>query len=173
VVVNASTSRMVDDVATMLGFPVFRTPVGEINVVEGMYEHGAELGGEGNGGLIYGPLHFGRDGLCAAAVVIDLLARERAPLSDIVRKIPRYEIVKEKITIDPAKRDAYLSRIAESAGSRGAELDTCDGVKLVWADRWLHVRRSNTEPIVRIIAEAPSRAEAVELCREAREAVPD
>lgn len=164
VVVNVSTSRMVDDIARDLGFPVYRTPVGEINVVDGMLAHGAEIGGEGNGGVIYGPLHYGRDGLLGIALIIDILARERSPLSELITRIPRYTIVKRKASVDPAVRDRALSSLRNAASTRGAALDTCDGVKLIWPDRWLHVRPSNTEPVVRIIAEAPTDKDANDLC---------
>lgn len=164
VVVNVSTSRMVDDIAQQLGFPVYRTPVGEINVVDGMLARGAELGGEGNGGVIYGPLHYGRDGLLGIALIIDILARERVPLSELIKRIPRYTIVKRKASVDPAIRSRVLESLRDAASTRNAELDTCDGVKLIWPDRWLHVRPSNTEPVVRIIAEAPTDRDANELC---------
>jgi phosphomannomutase len=164
VAVNVSTSRMVDDIAAELGFKVLRTPVGEINVVEGMLANGAELGGEGNGGIIYSPLHHGRDGLLGIALVLDLMAREQVPLSELIAKIPRYKIVKQKQAIDRARLADTLHEISELADKNGASLDTCDGVKLVWDDRWLHVRASNTEPVVRIITEAPTDAEAWELC---------
>ncbi|HOT36169.1 MAG TPA: phosphoglucosamine mutase [Candidatus Latescibacteria bacterium] len=169
VVVNASTSRMVDDVGAMFGFPVLRTAVGEINVVEGMVKHGADLGGEGNGGVIYGGLHYGRDGLLGMAIILSLLAEEKCRLSDLVRKLPRYVISKQTATVPPEKRAAVLHRVRSLAAEMGAELDTCDGVKLVWADRWLHVRPSNTEPIIRIFAEAPTEQDARELCARAQE----
>jgi len=173
VVVNASTSRMVDDMAAMLGFSVHRTPVGEINVVDGMIRLGADLGGEGNGGVIYRDLHLGRDGLLGIAVIIDLLARERCPLSELVGRLPRYVISKQKVAVAPEARAAYLGRFVELAAARGAILDTCDGAKLIWPDRWLHVRPSNTEPVVRVIAEAPTEGQALALCREAQELVPE
>ncbi len=166
VVVNASTSRMIDDVAAMLDFTVHRTAVGEINVVEGMLRNGASLGGEGNGGVIYGDLHLGRDGLLGIALIVDLLASDRTPLSELRGVLPRYTIVKEKIAVDVDARDDYLRAVASLDDE--AELDTCDGVKLIWSDRWLHVRPSNTEPVVRIIAEAPTREDADALCRAAR-----
>ena len=167
VVVNVSTSRMIDDVARMLGFDVFRTPVGEINVVEDMLARGADLGGEGNGGVIDGGLHLGRDGLLAIALIIDLLAREECPLSELAGRLPRYTITKRKREVARERIPALLQALKDSAADRGAQLDTCDGVKLLWADRWVHVRPSNTEPVVRVIAEAPTQADSKALCDEA------
>jgi phosphomannomutase len=171
VVVNASTSRMVDDVAAMLGFPIYRTAVGEINVVEGMYRHGADLGGEGNGGLIYGGLHYGRDGMLGIAVILSLLAEEKCKLSELIKQFPSYVISKQTAVVPSDKRAAVLDEIRNLAPSLGAELDTCDGVKLIWGDRWMHVRPSNTEPIIRIFAEAPSQEDALALCAQAQAVV--
>ena len=172
VVVNVSTSRMVDDLARMLDFPVYRTPVGEINVVEGMLARGADLGGEGNGGVIYGGLHLGRDGILGIALIVNLLAEEGCGLSDLVKRLPRYVISKQKATIPPGRRAEVLAGVEALAPTMGAEVDRCDGVKLVWPDRWLHVRPSNTEPVVRIIAEAPTEQDALCLCQRVRDMAP-
>ena len=172
VVVNVSTSRMIDDVGAMLGFPVFRTPVGEINVVEGMLAHRATLGGEGNGGLIYGDLHYGRDGILGVAVIVDLLAETGMSVSRLTRLLPPYAIVKQKL---PASRESLPSLFAAlraRASDLGALVDDCDGVKLVLPDRWVHLRPSNTEPIIRVIAEAPTEREALVLCQIAQDLVP-
>lgn len=164
VVVNVSTSRMVDDIGAELGFDVIRTPVGEINVVQGMLDCGATLGGEGNGGVIYGDLHYGRDGILGIALIIDLLAREGATLSELCERIPKYTIVKTKAAVDPNRLQSALAAFKQLAEDKQIVTDTCDGVKLIWPDRWLHVRPSNTEPVVRTIAEAPTADDAQDLC---------
>jgi phosphomannomutase len=166
VAVNASTSRMVDDVGKQLGFDVIRTKVGEINVVDGMLGAGTELGGEGNGGMIYGPLHYGRDGLLGIAVILDLMARTGVSLRELTEVVPRYFIHKTKVSVERDSIAGLLDSIRDMASGKGAEADDTDGVKLVWHDRWLHVRPSNTEPVVRFMAEAPAEAEAVGLCDE-------
>ena len=166
IAVNASTSRMVDDVARMLGFEVIRTAVGEINVVQGMLNNEAELGGEGNGGVIYGPLHYGRDGMLGIALIIDLLAEEKYSLSELIDRIPRYAMYKTKFNVARPEIPAVLDKLRKSAAERGAEIDVVDGVKLVWSDRWVHARASNTEPVLRVIAEAPTQDAAEQLCAE-------
>lgn len=172
VVVNVSTSRMIDDLARELGFPVHRTPVGEINVIEGMLACDADLGGEGNGGVIYRDLHLGRDGILGIALIVNLLAETGKSLSQLAALLPRYVILKHKLSVPPEKRSDALSRIASLAQELGADTDTCDGVKLMLPDRWLHVRPSNTEPVLRIIAEAPTKRDALALCEKARQAMP-
>ena len=164
VAVNASTSRMVDDVAAMLGFEVIRTAVGEINVVQGMLNNNAELGGEGNGGIIYGPLHYGRDGLLGIALMIDLLASEGCSLSELIGRLPRYSMYKTKFTVPRPEIPGVLDRLGKTASDSGATVDTVDGVKLAWEDRWVHARASNTEPVLRVIAEAPTNGDAKSLC---------
>ncbi len=170
VVVNLSTSRIVDDVAAKaLGgtaAQVIRAPVGEVNVAVRMRDVGATIGGEGNGGVILPELHLGRDAPLAAALVLQLLAEDGKPLSGIVREYPRYAIVKDKLDRPGAELDAVYEALEESLP--GAEADRQDGLRLSWPDRWVHVRPSGTEPIVRVIAEAPTVAEARDLVARAR-----
>ena len=163
VVVNLSTSLVVDDAARAYGAAVERVPVGEVNVARAMLERGALIGGEGNGGVILPKLHAGRDAPLAAALVLALLARERRNVSEIVGTAPRYEIVKARVP-----RGAKLGRVYAALRSRfsDAAVDTQDGLRLGWSDRWLHVRASNTEPIIRLIAEAPTRPAADALVEE-------
>jgi phosphomannomutase len=166
VVTNLSTSRIVDDVAREYGARVIRAPVGEVNVSTRMRDEGAVIGGEGNGGVILPALHLGRDAPLAAALILQLLAEERIPLSDIVARYPQYHIVKAKLD----RPDLPLTAVYRSLRSdfTDAELDEQDGLRLSWSDRWVHVRPSGTEPIVRVIAEAPTEAEAQELIARCR-----
>jgi len=158
VVVNLSTSLVVDDVAHEFGAELHRAPVGEANVAHAMRRVGAVVGGEGNGGVMLPDLHLGRDAPLAAALVLDLLARGGRTVRGLVDGAPRYTIVKAKA---PRRGDLDAVYAALERELAGAELDTQDGLRLSWPDRWLHVRPSGTEPIVRLIAEAPT-AEAAD-----------
>jgi phosphomannomutase len=167
VVTNLSTSRVIDDVAAAYNCQVLRAPVGEVNVAVKMREAGAVVGGEGNGGVILPALHLGRDAPVAAALVLQLLHETNGTLSAIVSAYPTYRIVKDKLDRPKAGLERVYQAIRESL--QGAEADTQDGLRLAWPDRWVHVRPSGTEPIVRVIAEAPSEREARELVRLCRE----
>jgi phosphomannomutase len=167
-VANLSTSRMLDDIAAAAGARVVRTPVGEANVAGGMREHGADLGGEGNGGIIWRPISQVRDSLVGMALVLEMLARRKVTLSQIVASTPSYAIVKEKLELPSRELAAPALRwTAEHFADR--RVDTQDGVRVDWDDRWVHVRPSNTEPILRIIAEAKTAAEAEQLVQQVRE----
>lgn len=167
VVTNLSTSRVIDDVAAEAGSRVIRAPVGEVNVAVRMRSEGAIIGGEGNGGVILPELHLGRDAPLGAAMMLQLLLESRGTLSAIVGGYPRYHIVKDKLDRPNASLESVYQVLRESF--IGAEADTQDGLRLSWPDRWVHVRPSGTEPIVRVIAEAPSEREARELVRQCRE----
>jgi phosphomannomutase len=155
IVLNLSTSRVTEDLARSMGCPVFRTPVGEIHVVERMLAENAILGGEGNGGVIDPRVGFVRDSFVGMALILDLLAARGAPLSSLADGLPRYAMIKDQYPLTSAGGDknALWDRIA--AAFPDARIDRSDGLRLDWDDRWLHMRASNTEPIVRVIAEAP------------------
>lgn len=172
VVVNLSTSQMVEDVAAAAGSEVLRTRVGEINVVERLLSAGGVVGGEGNGGVIVPDVHPCRDSFAGMAVILQLLAEENRSLDDIVATLPRYTIDKRKIGCPSSKVFAVLRRIADSCGG-DAEQDRTDGLRLSWRGRWLQVRASNTEPILRIISEAPNEKEARALADRAMNEVRD
>ena len=160
-VTNLSTSRMLDDVAASHGGRVVRTPVGEANVVAAMRRENAHLGGEGNGGVIDARVVPGRDSLVGMAAVLQLMSETGKTVSQLVAELPRYEIVKTKFECgrDDAARAVAAVR-ASFEGTPGVTVDVQDGVRVDWPDAWVHARPSNTEPIVRIIAEAPTRAGA-------------
>src|SRR5213595_103284 len=165
VVCNLSTSLVVEDAARECGAEVVRTPVGEVHVARAILRLTAVIGGEGNGGVMYPALHAGRDAPVAAALLLTLLARDGRRVSELVAAAPRYAIVKAKVARGPALEPVYAALRRRFADAQG---DTQDGLRLAWRDRWLHVRPSNTEPIIRLIAEAPSSAGAQELVDEAR-----
>jgi phosphomannomutase len=166
VVTNLSTSRVLDDVATAAGTTVVRAPVGEVNVAVAMRDRQSPIGGEGNGGVILTELHLGRDAPVAAALTLQLMLEEGAAMSAIVATLPRYSIVKDKLPRPAVPLDAVYTALR--AAFADAEVDTQDGLRLSWPDRWVHVRPSGTEPIVRVIAEAPTDAEAHELVARSR-----
>lgn len=168
-VANLSTSRMLDDVAGRSGARVLRTPVGEANVAQAMDTHGAAIGGEGNGGVIWPRVTLVRDSLVGIALLLEMLATRGKPLSALVAELPAYAIVKDKLPFDadlasrlgPAMRDRFANQ----------KIDEQDGVRVDWPDAWVHVRPSNTEPILRIIAEAPDQARAQDLVAQVRDAI--
>ncbi len=175
VVCNLSTSLVVEDAARAYDAHVVRTPVGEAHVARKMLEVGAPIGGEGNGGVMYPALHAGRDAPLAAALVLALLARDEKTVSEVVASAPRYVIVKAKLergTLKGQARNAERGMDDVYAGLRrrfpDGRVDTQDGLRLAWPDRWLHVRPSGTEPIIRLIAEAPTEADAERLIDEGR-----
>ena len=166
VVTNLSTSRVVDDMAAVHGAQVQRAPVGEVNVALAMRAAGAVIGGEGNGGVILPELHLGRDAPLGVALLLQLLHEEGEPLSAIVARFPRYAILKDKLARPDQPLDAVYAAL--TAAFPDAVADTQDGLRLGWADRWIHVRPSGTEPIVRVIAEAPTAPEAQALVDQGR-----
>jgi len=170
VVCNLSTSLVVEDAARECGAEVVRTPVGEVHVARAILRLAAVIGGEGNGGVMYPVLHAGRDAPVAAALLLTLLARDGRRVSELVAAAPRYAIVKAKVERGAGSREQRLERVYAELRrrSRTPRADTQDGLRLAWRDRWLHVRPSNTEPIIRLIAEAPSGAAAQELVDEGR-----
>ena len=167
VVTNLSTSRIVDDMAAEHGVTVTRAPVGEVNVALKMKEVGAVIGGEGNGGVILPELHLGRDAPLGVALLLQLLHEDGERLSQIVRRFPHYAIIKEKLDRPDQPLDAVYAALKSAFPD--AEADTQDGLRLAWPDRWVHIRPSGTEPIVRVIAEAPSALEARALVDQGRE----
>ncbi len=171
VVTNLSTSRVLDDVCRAAGAPpVQRVPVGEINVARAMEKAGAVIGGEGNGGVILPEVHLTRDAAVAAALVLQLLLEDR-PLSRIVGDLPGYRIVKDKLPRDMGSLDDAFGRL--TARFAEADADRQDGLRLDWPAeaKWLHLRASGTEPILRIIAEARTEREARDLIEQARQAL--
>jgi len=157
VVVNLSTSLVVEDAARDHGARFFRAPVGEAHVARMIRDEGAVIGGEGNGGVILPSVHIGRDAPVGVALILQLLVQSGQTVSGLVAASPRYHIVKAK-----APRGADLAPAYQALRKRFADatVDDRDGLRLSWPDRWVHFRPSGTEPIIRFIAEAPTAAEA-------------
>jgi phosphomannomutase len=166
VVTNLSTSRIVDDVASASGGRVIRAPVGEVNVATRMRDERAHIGGEGNGGVILTELHLGRDAPVGAALMLQLLVEAGTSLSGIVSQYPRYSIVKDKLDRPNGSLEAVYAAL--TAAFSDADVDRQDGLRFAWPDRWVHVRPSGTEPIVRVIAEARNEADARALVARSR-----
>ncbi len=169
VVVNGSTSRVNADIAARHGCDFFRSHVGEANVCALMQSKKAVIGGEGNGGVIEPAVGFVRDSFVSMAYVLASMAQEHQSVSGLVSRLPSYHIVKDKVSCDRG----HLSSVCFALQSRFSDADATegDGLRLDWPDKWVQVRASNTEPILRIIAEARTGDEANALCRQAREIV--
>jgi phosphomannomutase len=151
-VVNLSTTRGVDDVAAKYGCKVFRSPVGEANVVKRMKEVNAIIGGEGSGGVILPELHYGRDALVGIAITLQQLTEFDGTLSEFKNSLPSYFIAKKKITLGTTNPDEIIKVLIKKYS--GENINSEDGLRIDFEDHWVHFRKSNTEPIIRIITEA-------------------
>ncbi len=169
VVVNVSTSRVIDDIAAKYDCKVERTRVGEINVAKHMREIEAVIGGEGNGGVILPDIHLGRDAILGITMMLQKLAESNESLSEIKASMPEYKMVKSKIDLT---EDSSPAKIIEALKEKyqGEELVTIDGLKIMRDNSWVQVRASNTEPIIRVMSEAPTEEEAQALAEELRAA---
>lgn len=162
VVVNMSTSRVIEDLARAAGCAFSRSAVGEANVVDQMRATGAVIGGEGNGGVIDSRVGWVRDPFIGMALILTLMAEEQKPLSQLVAELPRYAMLKTKYTVPKERLAEALAGM--QARWPDATANTVDGLRLDGPDWWVHARASNTEPVVRVIAEAPTEERARELC---------
>ena len=165
VVMNMSTSRMNEDIAIAAGCPFYRSAVGEANVVGLMRDTHAVIGGEGNGGVIDPRIGWVRDPFVGIAFILSLMAEEKKPFSQLVAELPKYAMLKTKFTVSRERLPDALTAL--EARWPDARVDRIDGLRLDGPDWWLHVRGSNTEPVVRVIAEAPTAERSEQLCREA------
>lgn len=167
---NLSSSRALRDVTEKHGCKYTPSAVGEVNVVTKMKETGAVIGGEGNGGVIYPELHYGRDALVGVALFLTLLAKSGMKVSELKKTYPAYEISKNKIQLTPgADVDSLLAKVKEHYSQY--QVTDIDGVKIDFPDSWVHLRKSNTEPIIRIYAEAGTAAEAERLAADMKRTV--
>jgi phosphomannomutase len=162
---NLSSSRALKDLALSHGRAYHASAVGEVNVVACMKETGAVIGGEGNGGIIYPELHYGRDALVGIALFLSHLAHKRMKPSQLRKLYPAYHISKQKLELTPdIDIDALLSAFRHAYPYPVTDID---GIRIDFPDRWIHLRKSNTEPIIRIYAEAPNSMQADELAQDA------
>ncbi len=167
VVANVATSRMAEDISRRHGVPFFRAKVGEANVVEMMLARHAVLGGEGNGGVIDPRVGYVRDSFVGMALILDTLAAREKPLSELVDALPRYHIRKQKLAADRSKLPHAVEVLKERLTD--ARFEDSVGIRFDWDDKWLLLHPSNTEPVVRVIAEAKSPDETSSLCHRAIE----
>ena len=167
---NLSSSRALRDVTNAHGCTYNAAAVGEVNVVTKMKETGAVIGGEGNGGVIYPAAHYGRDALVGVALFLTLLAKSGKKVSELKKVYPAYAIAKSKLELTPAiDVDAILKAVKEKYANE--KITDIDGVKIDFADSWVHLRKSNTEPIIRIYSEAHTLAEAEALADSIKEVI--
>ena len=159
---NLSSTRALRDVTEKHGGKYYASAVGEVNVVDQMKEVGAEIGGEGNGGIIVSALHYGRDALAGIALFLSHLAQANMKMSELRATYPNYEMVKDKIALD-ASIDLVKLLEALEAAHKEDNYNTIDGLKIDFPDSWVHLRKSNTEPIIRIYAEAATAEKAAAL----------
>ncbi len=167
---NLSSSRALRDVTEKYGCSHFASPVGEVHVVRVMKENNAVIGGEGNGGVIYPGMHYGRDALTGAALFLTFLASQGKTMSELRKKYPEYTISKNKVALEPGTDTALILEKVQ-AKYANYPVNTEDGVKIDLPEGWIHLRKSNTEPIIRIYTEAGSESVAEDLAKQVRDLI--
>jgi len=167
VVANLSTTSALQDVAKSFECPIFLTKIGEVNVTDEMEKQQAVIGGEGNGGVIYPRINFARDSLVGMALVLHLLAQKGQPVTELMKSFPSYSIVKQKL-VCPSHRVATVLKMLREEYA-GYPVDARDGIKVMLHNGWFLVRGSNTEPVIRVVAEAGSDSEARDIVAAVRE----
>ena len=172
---NLSSTRALRDVTERHGGQYFAAAVGEVNVTTKMKEVGAVIGGEGNGGVIYPESHYGRDALVGIALFLSSLAQKGCTVSELRKTFPDYQIAKNRIDLTPGTDvDAILAKVKEMfANDNSATVNDIDGVKIDFPDRWVHLRKSNTEPIIRVYSEAQTMKQADDLGKQLMQVVYD
>lgn len=171
VVTNLSTTRAMDDIVAKYNGKLLRTAIGEINVSDTMYREKAVIGGEGNGGVILPDSHLGRDSLVGAALILQFLTMDTEKISTRFKKLPQYRMSKLKVNLNNTNPDAVIAELVQKHSHE--TLNTIDGLKIEWKDRWVHIRKSNTEPILRVYSEAPTAEEAYELAEQFQKQITD
>lgn len=164
VATNLSSSMASEDIAAEFGVPVYRTKVGEINVGVTMIEKNAAIGGEGNGGVICPEVHTTRDAPAGIALVLSAMAEGEMEISGLTDEIPRYHFAKDKIEVDSGRLDLIMQKAL--AGFADHKIDRTDGIKVLGDKHWIHIRKSGTEPIIRVYVEAQTPEEASRLCKD-------
>lgn len=163
IVVNLSSSMISEHIARQYGVKVHRTQVGEINIGKKMLEIQSPIGGEGNGGVICPDVHYTRDAIAGMALILGLMADKKAKVSEIVETLPKYYLYKAKIETVSSKIDVIMSKVP--LYFEGLELDTRDGIKAIGENFWVHIRKSGTEPIIRIYVESDDPFKSEDFCR--------
>ena len=166
IVVNLSSSMISDDIAELFGVQVHRTKVGEINVGKKMQAIHSPIGGEGNGGIICPDVHYTRDAIAGMALILGLLAEQDKPLSAIVESLPKYYFAKDKLILDAARMEHVMQNIPSFF--EDYQLDMQDGIKAIGNKHFIHIRKSGTEPIIRIYVESESIDKSRALCEQAK-----
>ncbi|HPN27062.1 MAG TPA: phosphoglucosamine mutase [Candidatus Cloacimonas sp.] len=169
IVVNLSSSMISDDIAELFGVQVHRTKVGEINVGKKMQAIKSPIGGEGNGGIICPDVHYTRDAIAGMALILGLLAEQDKPLSAIVDSLPKYYFAKDKLILDASRMENVMQNIPSFF--EDYQLDTQDGIKAIGNKHFIHIRKSGTEPIIRIYVESESIEKSRALCEEAKKII--
>lgn len=164
IVTNLSSSMASEDVANEFGVKVHRTKVGEINVGKKMKELQSPVGGEGNGGIICPEVHYTRDAPAGMAVILGYLAERNEPISKLAAEIPHYYFTKNKIKVDPSELDNIMAKVPEIFADY--KLDTTDGIKILGDKFWIHIRKSGTEPIIRVYVESETAERSEQICKE-------
>ncbi|MDP8201756.1 MAG: phosphoglucosamine mutase [Candidatus Tenebribacter burtonii] len=164
IVTNLSSSMASEDIAAEFGVKVHRTKVGEINVGKKMMELKSPVGGEGNGGIIIPEVHYTRDAPAGMAIILGYLAERDEPISKLAAKIPHYYFAKNKIKVDPAELDNIMAKVPEIFADY--ELNTTDGIKILGDKFWIHIRKSGTEPIIRVYVESETAEKSEHICEE-------
>ncbi|MGH9944099.1 MAG: phosphoglucosamine mutase [Pyrinomonadaceae bacterium] len=169
VVTNVSTSMAIDAIAARHGASVIRTPVGQAFVSEAMIENRAVIGGEGSGGVVVPRVQLTHDAAATVGLVLEHMARTGEPVSALVAQLPRFTMIKHDVPVEPNRIFSLLQRMYDEVEREGVAYDQADGLKIVWPDGWVHVRVSNTESLIRVIAEADTVPRAQELLDWARD----
>jgi phosphomannomutase len=170
IVTNLSTTRAIDDIAGDYRVPVFRTKIGEINVVEEIIRKNAVIGGEGNGGVIFPEIHLCRDSFTAMGLTLESMAATGKTVSQLQKEIPKYSIIKDKIDGSPEQAHQILKELRRKY-SKIHETSTLDGLKIIFNNAWAHIRPSNTEPVIRILAEAKNLGKAETIVKQIKEEI--
>ncbi len=164
VVVNLSASRVLDHIAQDFDAKLIRTKVGEANVVSEMKKRNAIIGGEGNGGVIFPRINYGRDSIVAMGLILEYAAKANKKISELVAELPHFEMIKGKFECPLSKTSDVLNALRDFY--KNENIDVMDGLKIIWQDKWAHIRSSNTEPVIRVILEAKTKRDADNLYEE-------
>jgi len=167
VVTNLSTTMAVDDVARKYGREVVRTGIGQVFIAEAAFNYSAAIAGEGSGGIVFPAINYAHDSISALAHIVNLMAERGGPISGLIAEIPRYYIIKREVVCPPQRAYSVLEDLRRDIDAPWAEeINLDDGVKLIGADRWVHIRVSLTEPRIRVITEADAKGLAMDLADE-------